>query len=53
MHIDFVIMMPMWNVKMVMVIQPPDDGHSRGNKASDRSSNGDDGYVAGQYAWSR
>ena len=52
MHIDLVIKMPlasMLNVKMVMLVQPVDDGHMGGN----RSTNGDDGYDAGQYDWSR
>ena len=40
-------------LKIVTVIQPVDDGHVEGNKALDRSTNGDDGYVAGQYDWSR
>ena len=40
-------------LKMVTLIQPVDDDHVGGNKALDGSTNGDDGYVAGQYDWSR
>ena len=55
MHIDVVIIMPLASVLNVKNCDGDtvDDGLVGGNKALDRSTNGDDGYVAGQYDWSR